>query len=84
MSPFLASRLNNSGQNFATEKMDKKEQTQASTTPTTSNYDTATYIPSSEYIAKSVEYDDATISKMNSVLAASDKVLEQFEKVRTL
>ncbi len=87
MSPSLASRLNNSGQNFATEKMDKKEQTQApsaSTTPTTSNYDTATYIPSSEYIAKSVEYDDATISKMNSVLAASDKVLEQFEKVRTL
>lgn len=87
MSPSLTSRLNNSGQNFATEKMDKKEQTQApsaSTTPTTSNYDTATYIPSSEYIAKSVEYDDATISKMNSVLAASDKVLEQFEKVRTL
>lgn len=84
MSPSLTSRLNNSGQNFATEKMDKKEQTQTSSIPTTSNYDTATYIPSSEYIAKNAEYDDATISKMNSVLAASDRALEQFEKVRSL
>ena len=82
VSPSLANRLNQ--QNNAQLNIKKDDNEKAQTNSTTSNYDTATYIPSSQFVAKSIEYDSETLSKINSVLAASDKALERFEKVRTL
>ena len=78
MSPYNANLINKS--KTPNNQLNKNNTTETVETTKTEPIDTATYIPSSDFVAPVNQYSDEQTQKINKVMADADKALKRAEK----
>ena len=78
MSPYNANLINKS--KTPNNQLNKNNTTETVETTKTEPIDTATYIPSSDFVAPVNQYSDEQMQKINNIMANADKALKRAEK----
>ena len=78
MSPYNANLINNN--KIPNNQLNKNNTSETIEATKTEPIDTATYIPSSDFVAPVNQYSDEQTQKINKVMADADKALKRAEK----